>query len=145
MFDNVGEKVKTMASVFCVIGIILSIILGVITIFGGQVLVGFLVIALGAFSSWLSCLSLYAIGEAAENTNKIFYRLENIERKQSNIDQIIKPEPIKTELYQKYKEAVKNQETTKKFEEGSWWCSCGARNSQNSRECSNCYKPKPNK
>ena len=70
MFENVGSKVKTLAKVVCWIGIIASVIGGIAmaTQGGMLILIGILTAALGAFFSWLGSLSLYAIGETAENS-----------------------------------------------------------------------------
>ncbi|MBQ4451790.1 MAG: hypothetical protein II912_05395 [Clostridia bacterium] len=79
MFNNVGSKCKTLAKVLCWIGIAFSIIWGIVMMAasalrvqgsgsGIMVLYGLLVMILGSLASWLSSLSLYAIGEAAENS-----------------------------------------------------------------------------
>ncbi len=70
MFENVGSKVKTLARVVCWIGIIGSIIGGIAIMAQGEnlFLVGILSAVLGSFFSWIGSLSLYAIGEAAENS-----------------------------------------------------------------------------
>jgi hypothetical protein len=47
------------------------------------------------------------------------------------------PEKTNQELYKKM------QSTALKSEEGSWWCSCGAKNSKDAKECTTCYKKKP--
>ena len=137
MFDNVGSKVKVMAKVFCIIGIIASVILGIITLVGGQVIVGLIIIALGAFTSWLSCLALYAIGHSAEVADDTSYRLEKLESKQAKTAENVQPDMSKEELYKKMQAAVQ------KAEEGGWWCSCGTKNSKDAKECSTCYKKKP--
>ena len=141
MFDNVGSKVKVMATVFCIIGIIASVILGIVALVGGQGIVGLIIIALGAFSSWLSCLALYAIGHSAEAVDSMCFRLECIEKKlssgQSQPQSQNQPEMSKQELYKKMQAAVQ------KAEEGGWWCSCGAKNSKDAKECATCYKKKP--
>jgi len=70
MFNNVGAKVQKLAKVFCGIGIVSSIIGGVATMVqgNGMTLYGLVIAVVGSFLSWLSSLSLYAIGEAAENS-----------------------------------------------------------------------------
>ena len=70
MFENVGSKVETLARVVCWIGIIGSIIGGIAIMAQGKnlFLVGILSAVLGSFFSWIGSLSLYAIGEAAENS-----------------------------------------------------------------------------
>jgi hypothetical protein len=89
MFENPGQKIKTWANAVFVIGLIVSIIGGIVIIAagsaynyrydsGGSVLSGLLVIGLGCLGSFLSSLLLYAAGtlvEAAENADR---RLENI-------------------------------------------------------------------
>ena len=77
MFCNVGSKCKTLAKVVCYGGIICSVICGALLVASGAftyngggiiALYGLLVILLGSLFSWLGSLSLYAIGEAAENS-----------------------------------------------------------------------------
>lgn len=76
MFDNIGEKCKTVAKIFCYTGITVSILSGLILIIiaiisennGIFALYGILSAVLGSLVSWLSCLALYGIGEAAENS-----------------------------------------------------------------------------
>lgn len=70
MFENVGSKVKTLAKVVCWIGIVAFVIGGIATATQGGmfILIGILSAVIGAFFSWLGSLSLYAIGETAENS-----------------------------------------------------------------------------
>ena len=78
MFDDVGGKLKTIAKVFCWIGIVLSVIYG-ISIIAGLVkingfvafLMGLLVAAILSFVSWISSLGLYALGEILENSDHV--------------------------------------------------------------------------
>ncbi len=92
MFDNIGGKIKTLAKVLCWIGIILSIILGIIMIIGGanvasnssygyssrssgttgaSVLVGILTMVLGSLGSWISSFFAYGFGQLIEDTEAI--------------------------------------------------------------------------
>lgn len=137
MYDNVGSKVKTLASISCTIGIIASIITGVTTIIAGNVLGGVLTCAIGAFTSWLASLALYAIGHTAENTDKILKRLKNMDANQTLAST---PENVEIPRY-----TQAQQPKTPKSEDvaGSWWCSCGAANRNSSNTCSSCYKPRP--
>lgn len=135
MFDNIGSKVKTMAKVFCGIGIGSSIILGIVSIFTSNFFVGLLIAALGSFVSWISTLALYAIGEASENTNIILRKIKKIETNQTN--------QIKTTE----SEIQTNQETPMQKNENNsskkWWCSCGAENKDIATTCSVCFKQRP--
>ena len=90
MFDNIGSKIKTLASTYAWGGIIVSIIIGVILIamgaamrtYYGTSLIwrGIAIIILGSLFSWISSFVLYGFGELivktteiAKNTNKILY------------------------------------------------------------------------
>lgn len=79
MYTNVGSKIKTLAKVICVLGIIGSVMMGITMIAGdsgmgyyygsGNMLIfpGFMMIVLGSVLSWASSLALYAFGEMTEN------------------------------------------------------------------------------
>ena len=62
MFENIGPKLKTLAKVSCCLGIIGSVIYGIIFFSQHQPLLGILWIILGSLLSWLSCLSMYGLG-----------------------------------------------------------------------------------
>lgn len=73
MFKNIGGKIKGLASVIAWLGIIVSVVTGVIymaTAFDG-VGIGFLILVLGSLVSWISSWLLYGFGELIENTSKI--------------------------------------------------------------------------
>lgn len=72
MFDNIGDNLKGAAYFLCTVGIISSLITGMIIIITEkEVLIGILTIVLGALFSWISSCITYAIGEIAENTAQI--------------------------------------------------------------------------
>ena len=122
MFKNIGKKVKILAWVEFIAGIILSIILGISTIIEGAIIVGLISIALGVFVSWLATLVLYAIGQTAENTEKI---LEKI-----NYSDIL---------------SKGNTNKAKTSNDEGWICSCGAKNSNLSTTCLVCFKSRTHK
>lgn len=70
MFDNVGSKIKGLASFFCWGGIIASIIGGIILIGLDEDLIfaGIAVIVIGSLLSWISSFVLYGFGELVENS-----------------------------------------------------------------------------
>ena len=78
MFTNVGSKCMNLAKFVCWVGIIGSVIYGIILIVlgadaprseqGTMIFTGFIVMIVGSLVSWLSSLGLYAVGEAAENS-----------------------------------------------------------------------------
>lgn len=70
MFDNVGSKIKGLASFFCWGGIIASIIGGIILIGLDEDLIfaGIAVIVIGSLLSWISSFVLYGFGELVVNS-----------------------------------------------------------------------------
>ena len=81
MFNNIGKKVKILAWLELVAGIALSILIGIVIILSSQFLIGIITMAIGILISWIATLSLYAIGEIAENTKKMLEKIEDYEQK----------------------------------------------------------------
>lgn len=79
MFDNISDKMKSAATALAVLGIIGSIIVGIVMI-AESPLVGLLVIVIGSLSSWVSSFTLYGFGQLIENTDIISAKLESIKR-----------------------------------------------------------------
>ncbi len=90
MFNNINGKVKGLAKVICILGIIVSVISGIAIMAGGGsissyygsssggafFLSGLLVMVLGSVCSWAGSLALYAFGEMGENVEAIRRKLE---------------------------------------------------------------------
>ena len=72
MFENIGGKIKGLAKVVCWIGIILSVITGILAI-AAQGSAGFIpgiaIIIVGALGSWVGSFVLYGFGEMVENSD----------------------------------------------------------------------------
>lgn len=70
MFNNIGSKIKGLASVICFGGIILCIIIGIVVAALDEdlILAGFAIMILGALLSWVSSFVLYGFGELVENS-----------------------------------------------------------------------------
>lgn len=84
MFNNSGSKLKTFAKVVTVILMITSVISGLVMMFTGMdggFLIGLLSIALGCLCAWLSGLSVYATGQAAESAENCESQLQQVLRK----------------------------------------------------------------
>ena len=87
MFDNIGSKIMKLAKVLCWIGIIASIVSGIVIISGGSrsynsgaaVFSGILTIVLGCLFSWIGSFFTYGFGHLIENTDNIRY---NTQRKE---------------------------------------------------------------
>ena len=73
MFDNIGGKIKTLASVICIIGIIGCCIIGIVLMTKGELLViiGLAVMVLGSLLSWVGSFVLYGFGQLIENSDKL--------------------------------------------------------------------------
>ncbi len=84
MFQNIGKKIKTLAKVLCWIGIIGSIIGGVVMAASGAALMdydaasgvaaivgGVLTAVLGTLFSWIGSFMMLGFGEIVEKVNEI--------------------------------------------------------------------------
>ena len=78
MFGNVGKSIKTLAKIFCWIGIVASMIGAIALVFigipeirwggGMYIAIGIGVLILGPVLSWFGSLHTYAFGDLVENT-----------------------------------------------------------------------------
>lgn len=96
MFDNIGEKIKSLAKVLCWIGIGLSFILGCLFLAEEQVIFGFLFMIIGALISWVSSFCLYGFGE-------LICYARRIEKNTKNL----RPKKSKVEIYDENKDKIK--------------------------------------
>lgn len=80
MFENVGGSIKVLAKVLCCLGIIGSIIAGIVTVsqasntnYNGEFykILGYIFVIVGPILSWISTLLLYGFGELVENSTII--------------------------------------------------------------------------
>lgn len=72
MFNRIGEKLKGLATILCIIGIIISIIVGG-TMASNEYLVGkgVLIMIVGSLFSWVSSFFIYGFGELIEKVSSI--------------------------------------------------------------------------
>lgn len=73
MFSNIGSKIKTLAQVITWIGIIGSVIWGLVLMTTDEELIsaGLMIALLGSLISWVSSFVLYGFGQLIENTDKL--------------------------------------------------------------------------
>lgn len=69
MFNNIGSKIKTVAQVVTWIGVIASVIGGMIMMVSLESPIGLLIMIGGPLLSWVSSLTLYGFGQLIENTD----------------------------------------------------------------------------
>lgn len=96
MFDNIGGKIKGLATIICWIGIIGSIIGGISSWIAAKefnfvvFLIGFGIIVGGSLVSWIGCFTTYALGELVDNTTDILAEQKAIKRLLSAPDKAAK-------------------------------------------------------
>ena len=79
MFNNIGRKIKTFAKVMCWIGIIASVVAGLVMIAtsfsnyapAAGIVAGILTAVLGSLFSWVGSFMMVGFGELVENTAEI--------------------------------------------------------------------------
>lgn len=74
MFNNIGSKIKALAKVICWLGIIISVITGIIGIINGteqSTVAGIITLIFGSLASWLGSFFAYGFGQLIENTDEI--------------------------------------------------------------------------
>lgn len=140
MFRNPGEKVKGFAEIICILGIIASIITGLVMISngaqayrGGEAMIttGVIVMIAGSLASWLSALGLYAFGQ-------LVVRVESIDRRLANIDAMTNPvsDPPLT--------STPMGPASEELDGNQWRCpECGEINPQTAAYCHKCLKYRP--
>lgn len=71
MFNNIGEKIKTLASVICIFGILSSVISGISYISKDEdlVAIGLIIMVAGSLASWVGSFMTYGFGQLIENTD----------------------------------------------------------------------------
>ena len=84
MFNNVGEKLKNLAAFFTWVGIVFSVILGIVVI-KLSVIIGLLVMVAGSLLSWIASLGMYAFGELVDNTSIIAGKKVNTEARTTTL------------------------------------------------------------
>ena len=79
MFNNIGGKIKSLAKVVCWIGIIASIIGGIVLFMedDDMFFICVLIAGGGALISWVSSFVLYGFGQLVENSDILAGRANN--------------------------------------------------------------------
>ena len=71
MFDNIDNKIKSLAFATTIIGIIGSAITGIILTIEDDFVLGLLILVGGSLGSWIGSFALYALGEIVTQLTKI--------------------------------------------------------------------------
>ena len=72
MFENIGKKIKGLASVVTWLGVLMSFVIGII-IFNSvdSGFLAFVIILGGSLISWISSFFLYGFGQLIDNSDKL--------------------------------------------------------------------------
>lgn len=134
MFRNPGGKIKSYAKVLFWIGVVISIIIGVIEIgssfvataysYHGSfctillgILGGILTVAIGTLISWLAVLTLYAFGTLVENSDELVRLNGGIPSGDKTAEKIEVPEKMHQTLHNIQTEPVVKATPEKQTEE----------------------------
>ena len=134
MFRNPGGKIKSYAKVLFWVGVVISIIIGVIEIgssfvaaaysyqgsFGTillGILGGILTVAIGTLISWLAVLTLYAFGTLVENSDELVRLNGGIPSGDKTAEKIEVPEKMHQTLHNIQTEPVVKATPEKQTEE----------------------------
>lgn len=72
MFENVAEKLKTLAWVTLVLGMLITVVTGIFLLtIGGQFIIGIIILVSGSLGTWTISCVLYALGELLESNCEI--------------------------------------------------------------------------
>lgn len=133
MFGNIGGKVKTMAKVCTWLGMIISVIYGIVLAVNGAFFMGIWMAVSLALGFWLAAIPLYGFGELIE-------RNQSMDRSNQEIISLLKE--ANTPASQNSEEA-KPAETTSSHEVMGWTClSCGNHNPPSRTTCFVCGNKK---
>ncbi len=136
MFTDIGQKIKTLATILCVILMIAFVISGFVSM--GQIgfLGGLLTIIVGVLGSWVGSFVLYGFGELVDCVSQIRDKMYQ--------------RPVSAPLYTAEQQsgnstpvrvAAPTYERPKHTLSGGWRCkNCGYNNSSTAMYCTDCGK-----
>lgn len=93
MYENIGNKIKSLAVVICWILIIYFVILGFVQMGHHMFWSGLITIVGGALIAWVSTLTLYGFGELIDYIKDIKYSLGNTENELKKVSKNTTPPP----------------------------------------------------
>ena len=94
MYNNIGEKIKTAASIISIIGIIICLIVGFIFI-SDDSFVGLLIIIAGPLLFWIDGFFIYGFGVLVNNSIEIVEKLNSSEESNEINERIEKLKGLK--------------------------------------------------
>ena len=131
MFDDIGGKIKKLAVVVTVVGIAVSVILGIVTM-KESFFTGLLIACLGGLASWVGSFVLYGFGELIDNTAGIAVTTRKEE------ENPIQGQPREKEPQPENDYLSKYGKATAKTERRETCPSCFSAVEENESECPRC-------
>ena len=134
MFNNIGGKIKTLAVVVCVIGMIGSAILAFELWSEGGSFAGLLALAVGCLASWIGSFFTYGFGKLIEETERNREINQQIFQRLGRCVQLLRDVPVA------FANDGKNDAApARPAPAGSWTCRrCGGRNLSTDSRCKEC-------
>lgn len=77
LFNNIGRKIKFLASITAWVGIVIFAIIGIVFFASYQVVAGIMILLFGTLICWISGFTLYAFGQLVDNSDKIVKLLKD--------------------------------------------------------------------
>lgn len=87
MFDNIGGKIKGVATIICVIGMIASLCVGFFFM-REDIFLGIAIMIAGSLVSWLGSFFSYGFGQLIENSDIIAKTIKRENMKNENAEKI---------------------------------------------------------
>lgn len=79
MFDNIDSKIKGLAVLYTIAGIIGSIIGAIFYWVNDAILIGFIILILGILASWIGSFVLYGLGELISKSSSIEEEIKKLQ------------------------------------------------------------------
>ena len=80
MFNNIGGKIKSVAKICCILGMLVHGAMGIYMFVFRNMAYGVAVIVIGCLVSWLGTVAIYGFGELIETTMDNNRQLRKIEK-----------------------------------------------------------------
>ena len=80
MFNNIGGKIKSIAKICCILGMLIYVAMGVFIAVFSNVMYGVFVAVGGCLVAWLGTVAIYGFGELIETTMDNNHQLRKIEK-----------------------------------------------------------------
>ncbi len=73
MFNDIGKKIKLLAEMICIVGIIFSIIVGLVnaSLYNEKIIFSVVMWLIGPLLSWIGSFTLYGFGELIDKVTSI--------------------------------------------------------------------------